>query len=84
MSWVLFNHFFFRMALSKIDHEFVNNLLYIEGVKFHRGRFYKDSFVQQWDCSYCKKRCPCHATTKLGIMNDLMKSFTGTLNIICK
>ena len=67
--------------LSKIDYEFVNNLLYVEGVKFHRGRFNKETFVQQWDCSYCKKQYPCHATTKLGIMNECFNQFVKYLNI---
>ena len=61
--------FFFRMSLSKIDYEFVNNLFCVEGVKFHRGRFDKETFEQQWYCSYCKKQCPFQATSKLGIMN---------------
>ena len=35
------------MALNKNNYEFVNNLLYVDGVKFHRSKFIKDLGTQR-------------------------------------
>ena len=44
------------MALNKNNHEFVNNFLYVDRVKFHRSKFIKETWVQHWDCSSKKSK----------------------------
>ena len=54
------------MASSQRNHEFLEGGLYVDGVKFHRGRFCIDSSIQHWDCAQRKIGCTCHAKTFLG------------------
>ena len=49
------------MALNQNNYEFVNNLLYVDGVKFHRGKFIKESWIQHWDCA--RKKTAVHVKT---------------------
>ena len=73
--------FAFIMATSNRKHRFLNNLLYVECVKFHRGRFNKKTLTQIWNCSYAKKRkCSCHATTRLIRLNTNSSSGSDSDN----
>ena len=67
------------MATNNREHKFLNNLLYVESVKFHRGRYNKKTLTQIWYCSYAKKRkCSCHATTKLIKVNTASSTISGS------
>jgi len=69
----------FVMATNNREHKFLNNLLYVESVKFHRGRYNKKTLTQIWNCSYAKKRkCSCHATTKLIKVNTASSTISGS------
>lgn len=58
------------MDPNQRSHQFLNTILYVDNVKFHRGRFDKKSKRQTWNCSYAKKtRCNCRAITQLVEIN---------------
>ena len=54
------------MELCQLEHYFLKNSLYVEGVKYHRsGHFDCKDFIQYWRCSHYKvKNCKCSAVTK--------------------
>ena len=54
------------MATNQRNYEFLEGGLYVDGVKFHRGRFCKGTNIQHWDCAKRKIGCVCHAKTRLG------------------
>ena len=73
------------MALNNRNYEFVNILLYVDGVKFHRAKFIKETWVQHWDC-WCKKKwmpLPCFNKARKEILK-VFKSFQTSLPIISK